>query len=132
MKTTFSIILLSALPMILSSTKAHPIDPVDNTEWAGIANISTAQNVVLQFKRDDLNVSLKDTVFESIKFAASNDTLTIEEKLGGLPSPVNRKGVYQYVMKGDELSFKYISYESSSRQYNITVSNLKKMVASRK
>lgn len=127
MKTTTKIFLMAALLLLFSCNKAKPINPIYNTAWAGIAHVPTAQNVVLQFSGDDLNVLLKDQLIEQMKFTVSNDTLNISKKMGGSPCPVDSKGVYKYVIKDDQLEINYVSDECDSRQYNMTVSNFKKV-----
>lgn len=127
MKTSIKIFLIAALLILLSCNKAKPINPIYNTAWAGIANVPTAQNVVLQFSGDDINVLLKDQLIEQMKFTVSNDTLNISKKMGGSPRPVDSKGVYKYVIKDDQLEINYVSDECDSRQYNMTVSNFKKV-----
>lgn len=127
MKTFIKIFLIAALLILFSCNKAKPINPIYNTAWAGIANVPTAQNVVLQFSGDDINVFLKDQLIEQMKFTVSNDTLNISKKMGGSPCPVDSKGVYKYVIKDDQLEINYVSDECDSRQYNLTVSNFKKV-----
>lgn len=127
MKTLIEIFLMAALLILFSCNKAKPINPIYNTAWAGIANVPTAQNVVLQFSGDDINVLLKDQLIEQMKFTVSNDTLNISKKMGGSPCPVDSKGVYKYVIKDDQLEINYVSDECDSRQYNMTVSNFKKV-----
>ncbi len=127
MKTLIKISLIAALLKLFSCNKAKPINPIYNTDWAGIANVPTAQNVVLQFSGDDINVLLKDRLIEQMKFTVSNDTLNISKKMGGSPCPIDSKGVYQYVIKDDQLEINYVSDECDSRQYNMTVSNFKKV-----
>lgn len=129
MKTSIKIFLITALLILFSCNKAKPINPIYNTAWAGIANVPTAQNVVLQFSGDDINVLLKDQLIEQMKFTVSNDTLNISKKMGGSPCPIDSKGVYKYVIKDDQLEINYVSDECDSRQYNMTVSNFKKVAA---
>lgn len=127
MKTIIKIFLLAAFSVLLNCKEAKDVNPIDNTAWAGVANIPTAQNIILEFTGEDINVLLKDKMVEQMKYTVSNDTLHIEKTMGGSPCPVKSKGVYKYIIEGDELSIQYISDECNSRQYNMTVSNFKKV-----
>ena len=127
MKTALKIILLSATVIVLNCKEATPLNPIYNTEWSGIANVPTAQNVMMKFTGNDIKVLIKDTVIEQMKFTVSNDTINIEKTMGGSPCPLKSKGVYKYEIKDDKLSIKYISDECDSRQYNMTVSDFKKV-----
>ncbi|KIA88255.1 hypothetical protein [Kaistella jeonii] len=127
MKTKIKIFLLALSGILLNCKEAKPVNPIYNTAWAGVANIPTAQNIVLKFSGDDIDVMLKDKIVEQMKFKVSNDTLHIEKTMGGSPCPVKSKGVYRYIIEGDQLSLKYVSDECDSRQYNMTVSNFKKV-----
>lgn len=127
MKTLLKIFLPTIVLVCISCMKPQPINPIYNTDWAGIANIPTAENVIIRFIGDHINVLVKDEIVEQMKFQVTNDTLQIEKIMGGSPCPVTSKGVYRYEIKNDRLSIKYISDECDSRQYNMTVSDFKKL-----
>ncbi|MBF8456974.1 hypothetical protein IV494_07225 [Kaistella sp. G5-32] len=131
MKTTIKIFLLATSSVLLNCKETKPVNPIYNTSWAGVANIPTAQNIVLKFTGDDIDVMVKDKIVEQMKFTVSNDTLQIEKTMGGSPCPVKSKGVYRYEIKQDELSLKYVSDECDSRQYNMTVSDFKRVAAAK-
>ena len=127
MRTKIKICLLAAIPFLMNCSDAKTVNPIYNTEWKGVANIPTAQNVIFRFKGNDIDVLLKDKIVEQMQFTVSNDTLKIAKTMGGSPCPVNSKGVYKYVIEADQLSLKYISDECDSRQYNMTISNFDKI-----
>ena len=94
-------IIIAAFFMLTITANAQLI----NTNWKGTIMAPSEVNVVLQFKKDTLNIVVAGTgnVIESMKYSVKDDVITINKIAGGSPCSNDVTATIKYAVKDTTL-----------------------------
>ena len=94
--------ILTAFLFVLGFTASAQLT---NTKWKGAISAPTEVEVVLQFKKDTLNIVIAgtDNVIESMKYSIKDDVITINKISGGSPCNNDVSATVKYIIKDKSL-----------------------------
>jgi hypothetical protein len=96
-----ALVILTLLFSLTLSANAQ----LNNTNWKGTIMAPSEVNVVLQFKKDTLNIVIAgtDDVIESMKYSVKDDVITINKIAGGSPCSNDVTATIKYDIKDTTL-----------------------------
>ena len=134
MKTLIKILAISFIVSCTISIKAQekiaPGNILENTEWQGIANIPSPEEVILHFTKDLFTITWNDKVIEQMTYTVESDKITMVKTSGASPCPMLSQGTYKYTVLNDKLSFEVTSDACSQRRGALGINIYSKVLSS--
>lgn len=129
-KLFFSKLLLTGIFLLILSScenKKHTDNPLSDTQWSGIGKIPMAEEIILKFSKDQMDVLLENKVIESTSYSVKGNNISFSKISGGSPCEVGAKGNYSYEMIGNKLTIEAVTDECVARTKSLKGSILTKI-----
>ncbi len=100
-----------ALLLFLTATSSMASAQLTNTKWTGVLTVPDAIDVVLDFKKDvvDVLISSSGEVVETMAYTASADTLTLRKVSGESSCDATSVAKLTFAVAADKLSITPVS-----------------------
>ncbi len=100
-----------ALLLFLTATCSMASAQLTNTKWTGVLTVPDAIDVVLDFKKDvvDVLISSSGEVVETMAYTASTDTLTLRKVSGESSCDATSVAKLTFAVAADKLSITPVS-----------------------
>ncbi|MCX6216331.1 hypothetical protein [Spirosoma sp.] len=129
MKPCFGIILL--LWVSLPAT-AQVKNPLAHTAWQGAVETSQLVNVIMRYGADTISMytASDQQLLETMTYTMKGDTLSWKKVSGSSPCDTQAIGIYQAIIKDDQLVLKLINDECPLRSGALQPTPFKKVAYS--
>ncbi|MCW3168397.1 hypothetical protein OMO38_07640 [Chryseobacterium sp. 09-1422] len=117
-KKFFSKLLLTGIFLLIISSCENKKDagnPLLDTQWSGIGKIPMAEEIILKFSKDKMDVILENKVIESTRYEVKGNQINFSKISGGSPCEVGAKGNYSFEITGDKLTIDAVTDECVAR-----------------
>ncbi|RZK68570.1 MAG: hypothetical protein EOO85_24055 [Pedobacter sp.] len=114
MKRLFVITLLTWTCLTASAQMKNQLA---NTAWQGAVNMGQVVDVVLRYEADTVKMySVSDhEILETMTYSIKGDSLTWKKVDGGSPCDTQTPGIYQFIIKNDEMAINLIKDDCPAR-----------------
>jgi len=117
-KKFFSKLLITGIFLLIISSCENKKDagnPLLDTQWSGIGKIPMAEEIILKFSEDKMDVILENKVIESTKYEVKGNQINFSKISGGSPCEVGAKGNYSFEIIGNKLTIEAVTDECLAR-----------------
>ena len=92
-------------------------NPLANTEWNGVANIPSPEEITFKFSNDTIDLVFSGNVAEKMKYTLKDkETIRLFKIDGNSPCDSAEEGFYKFVIKNDTLTFTNVEDACMARQ----------------
>ncbi len=92
-------------------------NPLGNTEWNGVANIPSPEEITFKFTNDTIDLVFSGNVVEKMKYTLKDkETIRLFKIDGNSPCDSAEEGFYKFVIKNDTLTFTNVEDACMARQ----------------
>jgi len=123
----YSIISMMTLLLSMNVKAQQKSESLVNTQWKGIANVPTPEEVIFQFTSKDFNVLYQGQVIEQMTYGVDNNTLTLVKVSGGSPCKNESKGVYTFTAIDKKLNLTHVSDDCDERKDALKIKDFVKL-----
>lgn len=117
MKNVKNFLLTAFLFMSTVCFSQQSANPLANTEWNGIANIPSPEEITFKFSNDTIDLVFSGNVAEKMKYSLTDkETIKLFKIEGNSPCDSPEEGSYKFVIKNDTLTFTNVEDACMARQ----------------
>ena len=119
-------LLLTVVTIIACLSWRAQTNELVNTKWKGTMYVPNAADVVISFKKDDVQILMGGRPIETMSYQLNGDTITLKKSSGGSPC-TNETGIYKYITKNNVLSFATVKDDCPTRVSAFSTDGYKKV-----
>lgn len=117
MKNVKNFLLTAILLLSIVCYSQQSANPLANTEWNGIANIPSPEEITFKFSNDTIDLVFSGNVVEKMKYSFKDqETIKLFKIEGNSPCDSTEEGFYKFLIKNDTLTFTNVEDACMARQ----------------